>query len=300
MTDQIDIRNRRKLARHCLAGLSVGDAFGQQFVSQPELVARREQPMYPWTFTDDTVMGIAVTQCLEINGQIDPDDLAQRFAAAFAEDPYRGYGDTAQGILRSISDGTDWKTAASAVFRGAGSMGNGAAMRVGPIGAWFYDDLDRVAEQAQMSAQVTHMHIEGQAGAIAVAVAAAKACDWFLNGVPANGRQELIKAVLPFVPPSQTAEGLMAACSVGSRVSPRDAAAELGNGSQITSQDTVPFCLWAAEAYLSSYQDALWQTATAFGDLDTNCAIVGSIVALANGPNCIPEDWLLSRESLNG
>lgn len=93
---------------------------------------------------------------------------------------------------------------------------------------------------------------------------------------------------------------MTAACLLGPHVSVRDAAAELGNGSEITSQDTVPFCLWAAQAYLNSYEDALWQTATAFGDLDTNCAIVGSIVALANGPNCIPEDWLLSRESLNG
>lgn len=123
--------------------------------------------MFPWTFTDDTVMGIAVTQCLEINGQIDQTDLAKRFAEAFVEDPYRGYGDTAQGILRSVANGTDWETASSSVFRGAGSMGNGAAMRVGPIGAWFHDDLEKVAEQALLSSQVTHMHVEGQAGAIA-------------------------------------------------------------------------------------------------------------------------------------
>lgn len=117
ITDSIAHQNRRRLARQCLAGLSVGDAFCQQFLSQPELVVRRELPMFPWTFTDDTVMGIAVTQCLEINGQNDQTGLSKKLAKAFVEDPYRGYGDTAQGILRSISNGTDWKAASSSVFR---------------------------------------------------------------------------------------------------------------------------------------------------------------------------------------
>lgn len=156
MTISLDTQTRRGLARQCLAGLSVGDAFGQQLVSQPELVGRRELPMFPWTFTDDTIMGIAVTQCLEINGHIDQADLAKRFAQAYDEDPYRGYGDTAQKILRSIAEGIDWKSASSAVFRGSGSMGNGAAMRSGPIGAWYCDDLERVVTEANLSAEVTH------------------------------------------------------------------------------------------------------------------------------------------------
>ncbi len=52
-------------------------------------------------------------------------------------------------------------------------MGNGAAMRVAPIGAYFADDLDKVLYYAQASAEVTHAHIEGIVGAMAVAVASA-------------------------------------------------------------------------------------------------------------------------------
>jgi ADP-ribosylglycohydrolase len=42
-------------------------------------------------------------------------------------------------------------------------MGNGAAMRVEPVGAFVVEDLDAVIDHASYSAQVTHAHPEGQA-----------------------------------------------------------------------------------------------------------------------------------------
>jgi ADP-ribosylglycohydrolase len=41
------------------------------------------------------------------------------------------------------------------------------------VGAYFFDDEQAVIEQALRSAQVTHGHPDGQAGAIAVALACA-------------------------------------------------------------------------------------------------------------------------------
>jgi hypothetical protein len=43
-----------------------------------------------------------------------------------------------------------WAEYARELFNGQGSLGNGAAMRVAPRGAWFHTDLDQVAEQAQL------------------------------------------------------------------------------------------------------------------------------------------------------
>ena len=57
----------------------------------------------------------------------------------------------------------------------------------------------------------------------------------------------------------------------------------LGNGSRITAPDTVPFALWCAARHIDDYAEALWTTVSAGGDNDTNCAIVGGIVVLANG-----------------
>lgn len=64
---------------------------------------------------------------------------------------------------------THWKDLSQQLFKGTGSFGNGAAMRITPVGAYFADDLEAVVKQAHLSAQITHSHPEGAAGAIAVA-----------------------------------------------------------------------------------------------------------------------------------
>jgi len=297
MSDQEKLR--RQLARLSLTGLSVGDAFGQQFFSQPELLATKTLPVYPWTFTDDTVMGIAVRQTLELCGEIDQDELASRFGTSYDEDPYRGYGAIAHDILRAIHDGEPWAKVSGTVFDGTGSMGNGAAMRAGPIGGYFYDDPEKAAHQAKLSAEVTHMHPEGIAGAIAVAVAAAYACNWRLTA-PETKSLCLIRSTLPFVPDGEVRNGIELAGKLSPDATVLEAAARLGCGKRILAQDTVPFCLWAADTRLTNFTEALWSTASVFGDIDTNCAIVGSIVSLAVGKGGIPEEWILSREPLNG
>src|SRR5262245_57447126 len=85
--------------------------------------------------------------------------------------------------LGGIREGRDWRALAYGGFRGMGSFGNGAAMRVAPLGAYFADrPLAEIAEQARLSAEVTHAHAEGIAGAIAVAVATALA--WRRRATP--------------------------------------------------------------------------------------------------------------------
>src|SRR5258707_3583505 len=80
------------------------------------------------------------------------------------------------GLLATIRQRRGhWREEAQALFGGQGSFGNGSAMRVAPLGAYFADDLDAVVEQASRSAEVTHAHAEASAGAIAVSLAAAQA-----------------------------------------------------------------------------------------------------------------------------
>jgi ADP-ribosylglycohydrolase len=74
--------------------------------------------------------------------------------------------------------------------------------------------------------------------------------------------------------------------------------AALGNGSQIISQDTVPFALWCAARHLTEFEEAIWTTVAGFGDRDTTCAIAGGIVALAVGREALPSEWLAAREPL--
>jgi ADP-ribosylglycohydrolase len=167
-------------ATRSLHGVALGDAFGETWFFRPAaemewLIAERLVPRGPWPWTDDTAMALSLYRVLREHGHVAQDRLADRLARAYAADPYRNYGPSMHGVLQAIGDGEPWQSVTAAQFDGQGSWGNGAAMRVAPLGAWFADDLDRVVEQAALSAAVTHAHPEAAAGAIAVAVAAALA-----------------------------------------------------------------------------------------------------------------------------
>lgn len=104
-------------------------------------------------FTDDTVMTLAVADCL----------LHRKpYAATFREYgrrfPDRGYGGQFRKWLASDEMGPYQ------------SYGNGSAMRVSPVG-YAFRKLSDVMDEAQRSAAVTHDHPEGIKGAQALAAA---------------------------------------------------------------------------------------------------------------------------------
>ena len=183
-------RDSERFARAmvCLEGLSCGDGFGECFFGPgaEARVERRELPPAVWRFTDDTMMAISVVEELRAFGGISEARLVEDFARRY--DPARGYGPAMDGLLRRMGerDGAFWAEEARALFGGMGSMGNGAAMRVAPLGAYFADDLRRLVEEARRSAVSTHAHLEASAGAIATAVGAAVA--WRSRGMRSRRR----------------------------------------------------------------------------------------------------------------
>jgi len=294
-----DHAERINRARLAVDGLSVGDAFGQQLVAVPgSQIRARLLPPPIWRYTDDTEMGLAVYEVLGDFGFLNQDDLARVFARRWADDMYRGYGSGAHRILSAVGRGEPWQEAARREFNSAGSMGNGSAMRVAPVGAYFADDWAKAAEQAQRSAEVTHTHLEGIAGAVAVAVAAAYA--WYARdraGDKSVG-SELFETVLAHTPDGPTRRGIEQAAMIPHDTPLFEVVPLLGNGSNVTCPDTVPLCLWCAARHLHHYEEALWTTALAGGDMDTTAAIVGGIVVMATGRGGIPPEWLKAREPL--
>ncbi len=288
-------------ARLSLDGVSLGDAFGQQFFD-PSTALRAtmtgEPPLGPWRYTDDTEMAIAIHDVLARHGRIDQEDLARTFAERYAWNPGRGYGHGTIRILQAIRDGTPWREASSDAFGGEGSKGNGAAMRVAPLGAYFADDPTTAVREAEASAEITHFHAEGRAGAIAVAMAAAWAWRWAAAG-RMDDRAGLLHAAAEQTPRGPIQDGIRQAIEIDLGEWEFTAAQVLGNGSQVIAADTVPFCLWCAVAHLDNYTEALWAAVRVGGDIDTNAAIVGGIVALAVGKDGLPKDWLAAREDLD-
>ncbi|MDR6340214.1 ADP-ribosylglycohydrolase [Filimonas zeae] len=287
------------LAGISLTGLSVGDALGETFFGpEAEINARiQERRLQPgdWLYTDDTVMGIGIYNVLSAYGHIDQNALAKEFADNYLLDNYRGYGGTAHSILRGIAEGQHWKQVSSNVFDGMGSMGNGAAMRSGLIGAYFYNDTRQVIEQARLAAEVTHYHSEAVAGAISVALAA---CICARKGI---NRERLPPAtlydfVISHTPESEVKRLIKKAATLPADYDIRTIVAVLGNGLRLTAQDTVPFAIWCIANNSGSYSEAIWKGISGLGDRDTIGAIIGSVVVLSAGAATIPEQWLLQTE----
>ncbi|MFB4275450.1 ADP-ribosylglycohydrolase family protein [Nonomuraea sp. MTCD27] len=278
------------LMRASLAGLSVGDAFGDQFFLHANRhLTAADLPAPPWEWSDDTEMACSVVSCLHRHGRIDQDTLATSFATRM--DTGRRYGAGAFGLLERIRDGHPWRVASVESFGGNGSFGNGAAMRVAPLGAYYSGDPARAAAEATRQAEITHTHTEGMAGAIAVAVAASLAA----TGTAEN----MIEAALDHVPGTYVRRGLLRARRLR-KATPEQAAQVLGNGSRVTAQDTVPFALWAATRHLDDYPAGVRACVTVGGDMDTTAAIVGGVIAASTGIGGIPPEWLDSREPLPG
>jgi ADP-ribosylglycohydrolase len=280
-------------ARIALDGLSIGDALGERYF-EPANVARLAgglltPPEGPWRWTDDTAMALSIVEVLESHGTIDEDTLAAAFARRYQEDSRRGYGAGAHRLFRAVASGVPWETASKQLFSGQGSLGNGAAMRVAPLGAWFAGNLAAVVEQAEKSARPTHRHPEGVAGAIAIAVAAALAWE------PVDGR-ELIAEVERRTPPGRTRDCIATIRDVPFDVPIETAVSCLGNGGYVTAMDTVPFVLWSAARSLDDFAKALSDTVRGLGDVDTTCAMVGGIVAGRVGYEGIPASWREERE----
>jgi ADP-ribosylglycohydrolase len=278
-----------------LRGLAVGDALGSQFfmpVNYP-LLKRRELPSGPWQWTDDTEMASSVVAVLARHRRIDQDALAGSFADHHDLD--RGYGPAVNRLLRQIQEGGDWRELASALFKGQGSWGNGAAMRIAPLGAWYAYDPEQAVHQAEISAYPTHQHREAVVGAMAVAAAAALAAD--PEGPPSA--EALLDGVVALIPRSAVGAGLRRARDMLDYGDTATVAAVLGCGRRTTAHDTVPFALWSAARALGDYEEGFWSTAQVGGDMDTTCAIVGGVIA-AGKAGAPPGKWVERTESLPG
>lgn len=135
-----------------MLGAIAGDVIGSVYESRP--IKTTDFPIFDRksTFTDDTVMTVAVAHAI-LHGP----DYATSLRLFGRRYPQAGYGGTFYHWIFSSSMGP------------YDSWGNGSAMRVSPV-AWAFEDLEVVLAEAEKSAAVTHNHPEGIKGAQATAL----------------------------------------------------------------------------------------------------------------------------------
>ena len=164
---RMELNGLRDLFRGSAIGTFVGDALGRAVEGWPAYAIRRSfgilEEMGDGIYTDDTEMMMGIMEGLcEVDG-FDPSLTARKFLQNFNRS--RGYGGRIYGVMDKLREGIPWNEV------GTDSWGNGSAMRIAPIGFFFYDDPVKLREAAIQSSIITHKHPKGIAGAVAQATA---------------------------------------------------------------------------------------------------------------------------------
>ena len=247
-----------------LIGLSIGDAYGSRCsfgVHKAERYPGDDShilPRGPWRWTDDTAQAIEITKWLVSGRSFEKDELVRSLARRYADDPRRGYGQGVRKLFEQINRNIDPDKARSELFGNQGSFGNGAAMRAAPIGAYYAEDIDLVVREVTESAKSTHSHIEGQAGAIAIAVCAAVVANSSVESVEL-APEKLFNHILDCLPVSEVKTRIEMVAELGFDIELSKVVSIIGSGKTAIAVDTVPFCVWSIARHIYSFGEGIWR-----------------------------------------
>jgi len=253
----------------CLVGTAVGDWLGAG--------GKR--------YTDDTAMMIGVAESLVESIGFYADHMVQTFIKNHDAEPWRGYGPGPPRIFKMIRSGFSWKDAAEEIYPG-GSYGNGSAMRIAPIGLFYYDNLDQLREVAYQSSQITHTHPLGMEGAALQAYAVAIA----VGTEPYHwDKYDFLSKLSNFVVVDEYRGKLKSMKTLlRENASKQEVIQELGN--TVEAINSVPISIFSFLANLG-FTATLDYALNLGGDRDTIAAMTGAIAGACYGIGDIPKEW---------
>ena len=177
---------------------------------------------------------------------------------------------------------------------GVGSAGNGAAMRVGAIGALFLDDAQRRSEFTELATRVTHTDPRARVGALAIANAIAWSIAHNRTRRIALVEFERLLSGAGFECDEWKQRGSLLIQAAEQDLSVAQFAERCGQAHGVSGYvyDTVPVCLYAWYHHFGDFERAVEATILCGGDADTTAAIVGALAGATVGVKGIPRRWL--------
>ena len=281
-----------------LFGCALGDAIGElafRYRDRESLEAAIER-LDTLVYTDDTAMALGLAESLARKKDVDPEDIGDTFAKNFYSEPWRGYASGPPTIFSMVRNSKlSYVDAARTLFGGSGSYGNGATMRIVPVGL-FFSNSDQIYEKAAASAEVTHAHSVGKDGAAIQAMAIALAFNMrpgddfdpleFIEKLEKAARTEEIKNRLSLLK-----------ILVRKDVPPSEAIKKIGRS--VAVHESMPFSLYSFLKFPEDFKKCLYCAVLHGGDRDTlgamACSIAGSYLGIEN----LPAKWLLKVENRN-
>jgi poly(ADP-ribose) glycohydrolase ARH3 len=264
-----------------LLGLCLADALGSTFegMEREQLQRRFDSPSAAigyamqrdsLRYTDDGQMTLVLAEYLSENSTIDPIELMRGFVREY--EPWRGYGRGARALLEAFRDDAEYEFMAEHLFPG-GSLGNGAAMRVAPVGLRFVGDIEKIREQAKLSAWPTHRHELGIEGAQLIALATSFAVT----------EEQVNPTILAeFLLPKCTTMVFQNRIRQLMHLKSLDGIEQFGNGIEAHESVVTALACFSLNPkdYRAAVAAAFWQG----GDTDTIGAMTGALVGAHVGP----------------
>lgn len=279
-----------------IVGTGLGDAIGemafhcQHRADLQARIAQADQLHY----TDDTAMAIGLAESLVEVGGVEEQHLGDTFHDHYRREPWRGYASGPPSIFGLVQrGGMSYAEAARRLFGGQGSFGNGAAMRIAPLGLFFYDAPD-LYDKARRSARVTHAHPIGIDGAAVLARAVARAVG--LDPQEPFPLQLFCEELVDFARTSEMRDKMQSVHRLLAQgTTPLASARHLGRS--VAVHESLPFALYAFLRHPTSFEDCLFCASLHGGDCDTLGAMACSMSGAYLGIDAIPRDWRAKLEN---
>jgi poly(ADP-ribose) glycohydrolase ARH3 len=281
-----------------MVGSALGDAIGELAFMYPQEAFLRSvlDQLSEFRYTDDTAMAIGLAESIIKAGGIDEQNLGKTFADNFAREPWRGYASGPPTVFSMVEkSGISYRNAAKSLFGGQGSLGNGAAMRIVPLGLFFYHSKD-IYEKACASARVTHAHPVGMDGAAVQAFAVSQA-------VKIDPQQEFpLKTFMEVLlgtakTPEVRGKMELVRLLIAEDVPPDKAARRIGR--TVAVHESMPFAVYSFLRHVLSFEDCLFCAIMNGGDRDTLGAMAGAISGAYLGIDSVPQYWRQKLENLS-
>lgn len=273
-----------------LLGTAIGDSLGAEREGSFDIFETMDiGPRY----TDDTAMMIGVAESLINCRGFNADDMAERFVQNFFREPWRGYGLGPPRIFNMIiREDRRWGEMLDRELYPGGSFGNGAAMRVAPIGLFYYDDHKKLRDVVHKASMITHSHALAIEGAILQAYAISLAV--MLKPLELN-RQDFLTKLRDITKNSEYLEKLETMERLlKDKADKRDVIKHLGNG--IEALNSVPTAIYSF-LINNDFEESLVYAVSLGGDADTIGAMTGAIAGAYYGAEKIPLRWRKKLEN---
>jgi poly(ADP-ribose) glycohydrolase ARH3 len=268
----------------CLTGVAVGDSLGARFEGAAG-VCDGVADLSP-RYTDDTAMTIGVAESLIEHRTFHYWHMTGRLLKLHESEPWRRYGATLTRVFRMMRHGRLGFGMLDREFFPEGSWGNGAAMRVAPVGLLYHDDPRTLRDIAYHCASITHSHELALEGAVLQACSVALAV---LTGPREINPAEYLAALrlITRSPPYQEKMKLILQL-LKENCGKQDVIDRLGNGPAAI--DSVPTAIYSFLAN-PDFKSALLYAVSLGGDADSIGSMTGAIAGARYGIEGIPSQW---------